>query len=350
MITARQFACVAAITTAALNAATTATVAPAIGVATSQGSILIDSARTAGNSTVFSGNTLQTGSSASQVHLKDGAQLRLDTASRARIYTDHADLQAGSARVSGYAASANGLSVRTEGTGSANVSIHGKVVEVSALTGNVHVFNAAGINIANLLPGRALNLVPADAGASAVSSLSGCVTNSGKAGLFLTDETSNITVQLRGDKLPAAGRRAQISGAIVPNATAGSAQVLNIMAAADRGTCGGKLTAAVGSGGGVAGSGRAIAGSTTAGTVAGLGTAAGAASAGSATTAAGAATATAAAAAGISTTTAVVAGVAAAATVGTATGIAAANGGVGQGSGGLGAVGGVPVCTSPCTF
>lgn len=319
MISAKQIAIVAfAASSAALSAAT-----PAIGVAMSQGVILLDSSRTPGNATLFNGNTLQTARSASQVRLKDGAQIRLDSDSRARIYSDHAELQAGSARVSGYSASANGLSVRTEGAGSANIAIRGKVVEVAALTGNVRVFNAAGVNVANLLPGRALNLVPADAGASAVSSLTGCVSNAGKAGLFLTDETSNITVQLRGEKLPAAGRRAQIAGAIVPNATAGSSQVLNVMSVSDRGACtGGKLTAGV-AGGAAAGTAATASGT---GTIAGVGAAAGAAGAG---TAAATATGAAAAAAGVSTTTAVVAGVAAAATVGTATGLSAASGGVG---------------------
>ena len=90
--------------TASLASAAT----PAIGVAMSQGNISIDSASTAGNATLFQGSTLQTGKMASQIRLKDGAFLRLESGSRAQIFSDHANLQEGSARVSGYSANANG--------------------------------------------------------------------------------------------------------------------------------------------------------------------------------------------------------------------------------------------------
>ena len=264
MISPKHFVPVTLLATASLALAAT----PAIGVAMSQGNISIDSANTAGNATLFQGSTLQTGKMASQIRLKDGAFLRLESASRAQIFSDHADLQEGSVRVSGYSANANGLSVRTEGPGSANVSIHGKVVEVAALTGNVHVFNAAGINVANLLPGRALNLIPQDAGASAASSLTGCVRTGEKSTLILTDETSSVTVQLRG-KNPKAGRRVQISGAMVPNATpvAGASQVINVTDVKDRGACAAVATAGAAAAGAGAGAAGAAAGAA-AGTVA----------------------------------------------------------------------------------
>ena len=135
-----------------------------IGVAMSEGSILVNDARTPGNATILDGSVLQTESSASQVHFKDGSQLRLDADSRARLYTDHVDLQRGSVKISDYAAKANGLSVKAGDGSSANVTVKGKVIEVAALTGSVHVFNATGLNVANLLPGRALDLTPQDAG------------------------------------------------------------------------------------------------------------------------------------------------------------------------------------------
>ena len=254
MINPKHLVLVAFSATASLASAAV----PAIGVAMSQGNISIDSASTAGNATLFQGSTLQTGKMASQIRLKDGAFLRLESGSRAQIFSDHANLQEGSARVSGYSANANGLSVRTEGTGSANISIHGKVVEVAALTGNVHVFNAAGINVANLLAGRALNLIPQDAGASAASSLTGCVRTGEKSSLILTDETSSVTVQLRG-KNPKAGRRVQISGAMVPNATpvAGASQVINVTDVKDRGVCTSAQMAGAGAGAAAAGAGAA---------------------------------------------------------------------------------------------
>jgi hypothetical protein len=189
---------------------------PAIGVALSEGTIVVNEAQTPGNATVFNGTTLQTQRTSSQVRLKDGAQVRFDLDSRGTLFSDHVDLQQGSARISDYSANANGLSVRASGDSSANVTMKGKVVEVAALTGNVQVFNAAGMNVANLIPGRALDLRPADAGARAPSSLTGCPVKSGN-NFLLTDEASNVTAQLRGGDLKV-GTRVHVTGDLVPNA------------------------------------------------------------------------------------------------------------------------------------
>jgi hypothetical protein len=267
---------------------------PGIGIAMSDGNVLINSSLTAGNATIFDGSTLETQSAASQVRLNDGARLRLASDSRGTVFSDHVDLQKGSASIVGYSANASGLNVRADGKASATISMRDQgVIQIAALTGSVHVFNAAGLNVANLLPGRALDLRPQDAGASAPSSLVGCATKTGNNTL-LTDETSNVTVQLRGGNVRA-GRRVQVTGSMVPNATpaGGATQVINVTNVKE---VGGACTVSA------------------AGAAAGAGAAGGAAAGGAA----------AGAAAGIGTTTAVVAGVAAAAAAGT--GIAAGTG------------------------
>jgi hypothetical protein len=217
-----------AIVTAAFSLGAALAATPAIGVALSEGTILVNNAQTPGNATVFDGTTLQTQRASSQVRLKDGAQVRFDLDSRGKLFTDHVDLQQGSARISDYSANANGLSVRAAGDSSANVTMKGKVVEVAALTGDVHVFNAAGINVANLLPGRALDLSPEDTKSNGVSTLTGCAVKSG-SNLLLTDESSIVTVQLRGSALEP-GTRVQVTGSLVPNAKPvhGATQVIAV--------------------------------------------------------------------------------------------------------------------------
>jgi len=265
---------------------------PGIGIAMSQGNILINSSQTAGNATLFDGSVLETVASSSQVRLNGGAQLRLASDSRGTVYTDHVNLEKGSARIAGYSANASGLSVRADGKSSATVSMRDQgIVEIAALSGSVHVFNAAGMNVANLVPGRALDLRPQDAGASAPSTLTGCAAKAGNNTLF-TDETSNVTVQLRGNAVRA-GRRVEINGTAVPNATPASpaTQVINVTSVKNlSGPCKAGTAAAAAAGGAASGA--------TGGAAAGAG-------------------------AGISTTTAVVAGVAAAAAAGTGIGVAA---------------------------
>src|SRR5262249_25726526 len=119
-----------------------------IGIAMSQGNIVINNSQTAGNATIFDGSTLETRSASSEIRLNGGAQLRLSTESRGTVYTDHVTLEKGSARIAGYSANANGLNVRADGNSSATVSMRDQgVVEIAALTGNVRVFNAAGMNV-----------------------------------------------------------------------------------------------------------------------------------------------------------------------------------------------------------
>ena len=246
-----------------------------IGVAMSEGTILVNDAQTPGNTNIFDGSTLQTQRAGSQVRLKDGAQVRFDSDSRGKLFTDHVDLEQGTARISSYSAIANGLRVRAEGNSSASVTMKGNVIEVAALTGDVHVFNASGINVANLLPGRALDLRPQDAGASSPSALTGCPTKQGN-NYFLTDETSNVTAQLRGGNIRP-GRRVQVTGSLVPNATPVSpaTQVVAVTSVKEAGgSCyGAGGAAAAGGAGGAAGAGTGAAAAGVGAGIAGLSTA-----------------------------------------------------------------------------
>jgi len=269
---------------------------PAIGVAVSQGNMIVNSGETPGNATIFEGSTLQTEKTGSRVQFKDGARIQFASESSGKLFSDHADLQTGSAQAFGYPVNANGLSIRPDKTGTATISIHGKAVEVAALLGNVHVFNADGINVGNLVPGRALNFTPQDAGASAPSSFTGCAVKS-KNQILITDETSNVTAQLRGGNVKT-GKHVTITGSVASSATppSGATQVIDVTSVKDApGGCKSMAAGAAAAGGGAAGAG-----------------AAGAAAAG---------------VAGVSVTTAVLVGVAAAAaiSVGAAAGVGAFN-------------------------
>lgn len=224
---------------------------PGIGIAMSQGNIFIDSSATAGNATIFNGNTLETQSAGSQVRLNGGAQLRLASDSRGTVYSDHVNLQKGSASIKGYSANANGLTVRADGKASAAISMHDKgEVQIAALTGNVHVFDAAGLNIANVASGKAVELRPQAAGAGGASSLTGCAVKSAN-GTLLTDETSAVTVQLHGGNAKA-GRYVQVAGSMVPNATpaTGTTEVINVSEVKDLGACTASGVPVAGSGSG----------------------------------------------------------------------------------------------------
>jgi len=223
-----------------------------IGIAMSQGNIFIDSSATAGNATIFNGSTLETQSAGSQVRLNGGAQLRLASDSRGTVFSDHVNIQKGSVSIKGYSANANGLNIRADGKASAAISVRDQGdVQVAALTGNVHVFDSAGLNIANLEPGRALDLRPQAGNAGAASSLTGCAVKSG-SGTSLTDEASNVNVQLRGGNVKA-GRYLQIGGSMVPSAN-GATQAINVTNVKDLGACTASGVPVAGAGGGASAS------------------------------------------------------------------------------------------------
>jgi hypothetical protein len=72
---------------------------------------------------------------------------------------------------------------------------------------------------------------------------------------MLTDEASNVTVQLRGGNAKA-GRYLQITGSMVPNATAasGATQLINVTNVKDLGACTAGGVPVAGAGGGASAS------------------------------------------------------------------------------------------------
>ena len=78
--------------------------APAIGLATANGSFEVNSARVWGNATLFDGSVVETAKAPSQVKLNNGAQLRLATGSRAIVHDGRLVLEKGSSQLESAAA------------------------------------------------------------------------------------------------------------------------------------------------------------------------------------------------------------------------------------------------------
>jgi ferric-dicitrate binding protein FerR (iron transport regulator) len=155
---------------------------PAIGVALSSGSIMINNAKAEGNASIFDGNTIETGAASSRLQLKNGSSVQLSTSSRGKIYQDRLVLEKGGTQVqSAKPFSVDTPFVKVSGAenSSAKVSMHGNTVQVASLTGTLNVSNASGVFVAKVAPGMALDFSPADAGASAAGSGSGSGGGSG---------------------------------------------------------------------------------------------------------------------------------------------------------------------------
>jgi hypothetical protein len=309
-----------------------------IGMVTSTGSFHLENSRIWNNATLLEGSTIQTGKAMSQLHLKNGSRITLSANSAGRVFEEKLVLRGGASEAlltNGYSVEAENLKLRVAGddsTARLQVKQNGNLL-VAALGGPLTVHNARGVLIANLSAGNALELSAAQGGASTASTLTGII-KKGDPHFLLTDEATNVTVELRGDNVAKfSGKRVTIRGSIdyakqpINNASyVLQVNSVNLAAASGAsGLAGGGAAAA-----GAAGPGGPVGGIPAAGTGAGAvdvpGATAGAATApaDAAAGAAGAATAGAGAGAGAGATAAIVGGVVAAAAA--TTGIVVAGG------------------------
>ncbi len=199
------------------------------------------------------------------MELSGGAKIFMVPESKGKFFDDHMILEKGEARLDkapGFHLEALGLTIQPDmGNSSARVTLTGgERVDVLALAGSFHVLNSRGLLVANLAPGRALQLKPYSS--NGPSRLSGCLVK--KGGHFvLTDETTDVIVELTGPGLEKeAGNRIEIFGNLDPAAqpTSDASQVIRVTSVAHRGTgCVGDAAAPAGAGGSP-GTGRGSAG------------------------------------------------------------------------------------------
>jgi hypothetical protein len=259
----------------------------AIGVASAKGNFRIDSAAIQGNGTLFDGVMVETQRATGQLELNNGTRLQLGINTRGQVFSDRMILQQGESQFRPGSRGKYGIEARTlriipaDSSTVAHVAMVGSTrVHVSALTGSLQVTNAQGVVVAALAAGRALEFEP-QAGASAPSKLTGCVVN--KDGrYFLTDETSNVTVELRGAGLDKqTGHKVEITGSQLPGVTPAqpaynnASQVLQVSALkslSNKCTLPPGVAAAAGAAAGTAAAG-AAAGGAAAGAAAGVSTA-----------------------------------------------------------------------------
>jgi len=195
---------------------------PVIGTVVAKGTFRLDNATVTGNATLFEGVTIETKAVASRMELASGARISLGTDSKARFYGDHMILEKGEGRLEkaeGFRFEARGLTIQPEtGNASARVALTGGAhVELAALTGSFRILNSRGVLVANVASGHALGLEPQSG--DPASKVTGTLRQVG-GHYLLTDETTNVTVELAGAGLSKeVGSRVEVTGQMDPTAT-----------------------------------------------------------------------------------------------------------------------------------
>jgi len=192
--------------------------ASALGVATANGRFVVNSAQVSGNATVFDGTVIETTTAPSRVTLSTGARFQLSANSKAKVLADRVVLEAGASDLAldaKYEVEAGAFRIVPAAADSAaRVARDGEaVVQVAALRGSLRVFNADGIQLANVVPGTALAFEPQAGGATAPSSFLGCVLKK-EDKFVLYDQTTRLVIELRGqqDFTGEWGNRVQVIG------------------------------------------------------------------------------------------------------------------------------------------
>ncbi len=158
---------VAAVT--ALSAGSAFAVTPVIGVASAFGSFTVNSSQVTGNSNVYDGSQINTGSTASQIFLQGGPSVMLATNTGATVYNDHLVLTQGAVRVDNmnkYDVQALGYRVAPDEPNSqAAVRLREGAVEVASMSGALKVFDKNGAMLTRIGAGTASSFKPGQSGA-----------------------------------------------------------------------------------------------------------------------------------------------------------------------------------------
>jgi hypothetical protein len=219
---------------------------PAIGTVVTYGAFRLNHATVRSNATLFEGAMVETDAAPARVELASGARLELESESTGRFLRGHLVLERGAARIdrfagsgarlaSGFLVEARSLTVQPNASASTGrIVLNGAGrVEVAAVTGSFRVLNTQGTLVAKITSGRALALeVQSTPGPARVTGR--LVRRDGH--YLLTDETTNITMEVAGSVLTEAnltralGQRVALTGSAHSAATPGNgaAQVIEV--------------------------------------------------------------------------------------------------------------------------
>ncbi len=245
---------------------------PAIGVVVAKGSVAVDTSRVAGSGTLFEGSVVETTKATSELRMAGGARMLLDSGSRGKVYRDYVVLEKGAGQLeqaAGFGIHAGSFRIDAASPAKAKVEWNGaKQVKVTAFGGPVQVRNEAGLLLAKLMPGRAVALQAAAAGAGS-NAVRGCLRKA-DGHYLLTDQVSGVTFELQGRGLEReVGRIVEVSGSLEASSqpVAPAAQVLRVSQVKSNGEkkaegCDAGAAGAAGAGAGAGAAGAATAAGT----------------------------------------------------------------------------------------
>jgi hypothetical protein len=215
---------------AGLFVPTQAVTAPdVIGTASARGSMRVDGAPVLTNATLFDGSVIETDKATTALRLDQGVEVKLATASYAKLYRDRLVLEKGSSEImtsaGGYTVEANHLRVVPDKPYSRSVvsMLNTSSVKVAVISGGFHVTTGSGFLLASIQPGSVMSFEgeAGGQGATGPTTLTGCVTERGGK-YYLTVPGTNTEYLLEGKSVKnLVGKGATVTGSPDPNSPSG---------------------------------------------------------------------------------------------------------------------------------
>lgn len=234
-----------------------------IGTASARGSMRVDGAPVVSNATLFDGSVVETDQATTAMRLDKGVEVKLATASNARLYRDRLVLQRGSSEVllgtGSFTVEANRLQVIPDKPYSRGVvsMLNADSVKVAVISGGFHVTTGSGLLLASIRPGSVMSFDGnGGQGATAPTTIIGCVTErDGKYYLVVPGGTEYLLTGNLEELKHMVGKPEKVIGSADPNAPPNSNTIImtsHSMAARGTLACpigGGAATGAGGAGG-----------------------------------------------------------------------------------------------------
>jgi len=229
-----------------------------IGTASARGSMRVDGAPVSSNATLFNGSVVETDQATSALRLDKGVEVKLATASNAKMYRDRLVLQKGSSEITlgagGFTVEANHLHVVPDMPYSRGVvsMTNAASVQVAVISGGFHVTTGSGFLLASIRPGSIMSFEDTGGqGATAPTSITGCVTErGGKYYLVVPGGTEYLLTGSVEELRHMVGKAEEITGSPDPNAPPNSN---TIIMASHKYAPKGLLACPIGAAGGAAG-------------------------------------------------------------------------------------------------
>ena len=166
----RRKSFILAITLLSLSYAYAANGSGSIGTVSARGNLRIDGYQVWSNGTLFDGSTVEADQASVTLRLNNGAEIMLQTSSRAVVHSDHLELLQGATQLkalpSPFQVDVRGLRITSNGSSvSGVVSLSpANAVEVAAVSGELRVAGMNGLALARVPNATAVSFDPAIAG------------------------------------------------------------------------------------------------------------------------------------------------------------------------------------------